>query len=51
VLVKYDVIAHLKKIPAMLSVYDALCLSSNLCKAFITALSFPEDYRVEVSQA
>jgi hypothetical protein len=49
--VKFDVIAHLKKIPAMLSVYDALCLSSDLCKAFITALSFLEDYRVEVSQA
>jgi len=49
--VKYDVISHLKKIPAMLSVYDALCLSSDLRKAFITALSFPEDYRVEVSQA
>jgi hypothetical protein len=48
--VKYDVIAHLKKLPAMLSVYDALCLSSNLRKAFITALSFPEDYRVKVSQ-
>jgi hypothetical protein len=49
--VKYDVIAHLKKIPTMLSVYDALCLSFDLHKAFITALSFPEDYRVEVSQA
>jgi hypothetical protein len=49
--VKYDVIKHLKKIPAMLSVYDALCLSSDLRKAFITVLSFPEDYRVEVSQA
>ena len=48
--VKYDVIAHLKKILAMLSVYDALCLSSDLRKAFITTLSFPEDYRVEVSQ-
>jgi hypothetical protein len=47
--VKYDVISHLKKIPAMLSVYDALCLSSDLQNAFITALSFPEDYRVEVS--
>ena len=35
----------------MLSVYDALCLSSNLQNAFITALSFPEDYRVDVSQA
>jgi hypothetical protein len=49
--VKYDVIAHLKKIPTMLLVYDALCLSSDLCKAFITALSFPDDYRFEVSQA
>jgi hypothetical protein len=49
--VKYDVIAHLKKIPAMLLVYDALGLSSNLHKAFITVLSFPEDYRFEVSQA
>jgi hypothetical protein len=48
--VKYDGIAHLKKIPAMLSVYDDLCLSSDLRKAFITTLSFPEDYRVEVSQ-
>jgi hypothetical protein len=49
--VKYDVIAHLKKIPAMLLVYDALCLSSDLRKAFLTALPFPEVYRVEVSQA
>ncbi|TVU40415.1 hypothetical protein EJB05_13879, partial [Eragrostis curvula] len=49
--VKYDVIAHLKKIPAMLSIYDALCRSSDLRKAFIMALSFPGDYRVEVSQA
>lgn len=50
VAVKYDVISHLKKIPAMLSVYDALSLSSDLRKALVTALSFPEDYRVEVSQ-
>jgi hypothetical protein len=49
--VKYDVIAQLKKIPTLLSVYDALCLSSDLRKAFITALPFPEDYRVKVSQA
>jgi hypothetical protein len=49
--VKYDVIAHLKKRLAMLSVYDALCLSSDLRKAFITMLSFLEDYRVKVSQA
>jgi hypothetical protein len=47
--VKYDIITFLKKIPAMLSVYDALYLSSDLHKAFITTLSFPEDYRVEVS--
>jgi hypothetical protein len=26
-------------------------LSSNLCKAFITTLSFPVGFRVEVSQA
>jgi hypothetical protein len=51
VAVKYDVITHFKKIPAMLLVYDALCLSSNLCKAFITTLLFPVGYRVEVSQA
>ena len=48
--VKYDVISHLKKIPAMLSLYDALSLSSDLRKALVTAVSFPEDYRVEVSQ-
>jgi hypothetical protein len=34
----------------MLSVYDALCLSPDLRKAFVTALSFLEDYRVKVSQ-
>jgi hypothetical protein len=48
--VKYDVVSHLKKTPAMLSVYDALSLSSDLRKALVTTLSFPEDYRVEVSQ-
>jgi hypothetical protein len=48
--IKYDVVAHLKKIPAMLSVYDALCLSPDLCKAFVTVLSFQEDYRAKVSQ-
>jgi hypothetical protein len=48
--VRYDVISHLKKIPAILSVYDALCLSSDMRKALVTALTFPEDYRVEVSQ-
>jgi hypothetical protein len=47
--VKYDVIAHVKKIPAMLSIYDALCLSSYLHKSFITVLSFPKYYRVNVS--
>ena len=28
--VKYDVLAHLKKIPALLSVYDALKMSPEL---------------------
>jgi hypothetical protein len=49
--VKYDAISHLKKIPVMLSVYDDLCLSSELRNAFISALSFPKDYKVEASQA
>lgn len=39
--IKYNVMALLKKRPSLLSVYDALCLSSDLRKALITALSFP----------
>lgn len=44
------ILAHLKKIPSLLSVYDALCLSPELRKALITALSFPEDSHAEVAQ-
>lgn len=42
--------AHLKKRPSLLSVYDALCLSSDLRKALITALSFPEEKNAEVAK-
>ena len=31
--IKYNVMAHLKKRPSLLSVYDALCLSEDLRKA------------------
>lgn len=41
--IKYNVIAHLKKRPSLLSVYDTLCLSEDLRKALITALSYPEE--------
>ena len=42
--VKYDVLAHLKRIPALLSVYDALQLSRELRKALIQALTSPDLY-------
>ncbi|XP_028062797.1 uncharacterized protein LOC114266101 [Camellia sinensis] len=46
--VKYDVLAHLKKIPALLSVYDAVKMSPELRKSLIYALSKPEDFRKEI---
>ncbi|KAF5932377.1 hypothetical protein HYC85_028548 [Camellia sinensis] len=46
--VKYDVLAHLKKIPALLSVYDALKMSPELRKSLIYALSKPEDFHKEI---
>lgn len=39
--IKYNVMAHLKKRPSLLSVYDTLCLSEDLRKALITALLCP----------
>ncbi|KAH7836484.1 hypothetical protein Vadar_001965 [Vaccinium darrowii] len=46
--VKYDVLAHLKKIPALLSIYDALKMSPELRKSLIYALSNPDDFHEEV---
>ncbi|KAG8367735.1 hypothetical protein BUALT_Bualt16G0103800 [Buddleja alternifolia] len=43
--VKYDILAHLKRIPASLSIYDALTMSNELRKSLIYALAKPEDFR------
>ena len=43
-LVKYDVFAHLKKISALLSMYDALKMSLKFQTSLIYALSRPEDF-------
>ena len=48
--VKYDVLAHLKKISALLSVYDALRMSSELRKSLIYALSNPEDFHKDIGE-
>ncbi|KAG8362650.1 hypothetical protein BUALT_BualtUnG0054700 [Buddleja alternifolia] len=43
--VKYDILAHLKRIPSSLSIYDALTMSDELRKSLIYALAKPEDFR------
>ena len=46
--VRYDAISHLKRIPARLSVYDALQMSKELRGALIKALMDPDDYKDQV---
>ena len=41
----YSVLAHLKKIPALLTVYDVLMLSSEMRNTLVQALLNPEDYQ------
>jgi hypothetical protein len=41
----YNVLAHLKKIPALLTVYDALMLSPEMRNTLVQALLNPEDYQ------
>lgn len=48
--VRYDILAHLKKIPALLSVYDALKMSAELRMSLVYALTNPEDFSNEVNQ-
>ncbi|CAB4283071.1 unnamed protein product [Prunus armeniaca] len=43
--VKYDILAHLKHIPAPLSVYDTLQMSRELSKALVMALMSPDLYK------
>ncbi|XP_020410272.1 uncharacterized protein LOC109946528 [Prunus persica] len=44
-IVKYDILAHLKRIPAPLSVYDALQMSRELREALVMALMNPNLYK------
>jgi len=46
--VNYNILAHLKRIPALLSVYDALQMSPELRKALITALTDPEPFKGKI---
>lgn len=48
--VRYDILAHLKKIPALLSVYDALKISAELRMSLVYALTNPEEFSNEVNQ-
>lgn len=41
-------LAHLKKIPALLSVYDALQMSKELRESLIETLSNPQEYQDEM---
>jgi hypothetical protein len=48
--VDYNILAHLKKIPSLLSVYNALMLSKELREAFIKALQTPETYEAHLAE-
>jgi hypothetical protein len=48
--VDYNVVAHLKHIPALLSVYDALLLVPKLRQALIEALQKPEVYEMDMAK-
>jgi hypothetical protein len=48
--IDYNVVAHLKRIPALLSVYDALVLMPELRQALAKALETPEIYEVTMAK-
>lgn len=48
--VEYNVIAHLKRIPALLSIYDALMLMPELREALIKALQSPQLYETAMAK-
>ena len=48
--IDYNIIAHLKRIPALLSVYDALMLVLELREALVKALLDPELYEVAMAK-
>ena len=47
----YNVVAHLKRIPAMLSVYDALMMVPDLRMALVEALRAPEVYEAAMAES
>jgi hypothetical protein len=47
--VEYNVLTHLKRIPALLSIYDALMLVPELWDALVQALLEPERYEVAMA--
>lgn len=42
--IPYDVMAHLKKIPSLLTIYDAIRMSLELKAYMIYTLSHPDEY-------
>jgi hypothetical protein len=48
--VEYNVLTHLKRIPALLSIYDALMLVPELWDALVQALLEPERYEVAMAK-
>jgi hypothetical protein len=42
---EYNVLAHLRKIPALLSIFDVLMMSQDLREVLIQALQSPEKYK------
>jgi hypothetical protein len=48
--IDYNVVAHLKRIPALLSIYDALLLIPELRQALIKVLEAPEVYEVTMAK-
>lgn len=42
--IPYDVMAHSKKIPSLLTIYDALCISPELRDSMIYALTHPDEF-------
>jgi hypothetical protein len=48
--IDYNIVAHLKRIPALLSVYDALVLVPELRHALAKALEAPEVYEVTMAK-
>ena len=46
----YDVVSHLKKVPARLSIYDALCLSKKYREMLLNALLDQEARKVMMAE-